>query len=180
VPCLNVPNTEQSINPALNGPINEEMNMPKNQTPDITLTMAYGTNSSPGWKNTTVSGTAYSYLFQGGNDGAGGITGKKNKGAVDVSLTVLDAPSDPNSGDLPTDSSISAVSFFTVTGTTKTPYTGKELDWNPDNPAPVTSGKIKDKMDNVQDYYYSVSILDSTQSPANTIVCDPPIKNITN
>lgn len=165
---------------ALDGPINEEKKMPNNKTPAITLTIAYGTNSSPGWKSTTVSGTAYSYLFQGGNDGAGGITGKKNKGAVDVSLTVLDAPSDPNSGDLPTDSSISAVSFFSVTGTTKTPYTGKELDWNPDNPAPVMSGKIKDKMDNVQDYYYSVSILDSTQNPANTIVCDPPIKNITN
>ncbi len=154
--------------------------MPNNQTPDITLTMAYGTNTGSGWINTTVSGTAYSYRFQGGNDGAGAIIGKVNNGAVNVKLTVSDAASDPNSGDLSSSSSISDVSFFTVSGTTKTPYAGNELEWNPDNQTPVTSGKIKDKMDNVQDYYYSVSVLDSTQNPANTIVCDPPIKNINN
>jgi hypothetical protein len=156
------------------------MKMSDNHTPAITLTMAYGTNTGSGWINTTVSGTAYSYRFQGGNDGAGGITGKKNDGTVHVGFSVADAPANPGSGDLSTDSSISGVSFFTVTGITKTPYSGNELEWNPDNQTPVTSGKIKDKMDNIQDYYYSVSVLDSTQNPANTIVCDPPIKNIGN
>ena len=154
--------------------------MPNNQTPDITLTIAYGVNSNPGWVNTTVSGQAYSYRFQGGNDGTGGITGKKGDGTVRVEFSVIDAQANPNSGDLSPSSSISNVSFFTVSGATKTPYTGSELEWNPDNQTPVTSGKIKDKMDNIQDYYYSVSVLDSTQNPANTIVCDPPIKNIGN
>lgn len=155
--------------------------MPNNHTPAITLTMAYGTNTEPGWINTTVSGIAYSYRFHGGNDGAGAISGKKGKGAVHVGFSVADAPAGPNpGGDLTTSSSISDVSFFTLTGTTKTPYSGNELEWNPDKQTPVTSGKIKDKMDNVQDYYYSVSILDSTQRPAITVSCDPPIKNITN
>lgn len=136
-----------------------------NQTPDITLNISFDIPAPSGY---TPSGYMnYSYKFTGGNDGAGGITGKDNDGAVSVNLTLATTA---------TMMFISSVSFFTVDANgNKTPYTGPELDWNPDNKVPVTSGKIKDKMDNVQDYYYSVSVVVPF---VGEFTCDPPIKNI--
>jgi len=136
-----------------------------NQTPDITLTIS---SDNPPPSGYTPSGYLnYSYKFTGGNDGAGAIIGKDNNGAVSVNLTLATTVT----------MSISSVSFFTVDANgNKTPYTGAELEWNPDNQNPVTSGKIKDKMDNVQNYYYSVLV---SVSPAAQFTCDPPIKNQT-
>ncbi len=136
-----------------------------NNTPDITLTIS---SDNPAPSGYTPSGFLnYSYKYTGGNDGAGAIIGKDNDGAVNVNLTLATAVS----------MSISSVSFFTVDGNgNKTPYTGPELGWNPDNQQPVTSGKIKDKMDNVQDYYYSVLV---SVPLVGEFTCDPPIKNET-
>jgi hypothetical protein len=138
-----------------------------NNTPDITLTIS---SDNPAPSGYTPSGTLnYSYKFTGGNDGAGGITGKDNDGAVNVDLTLASAST--------VTMYINSVSFFTVDANgNKTPYTGDELGWNPDNQEPVTSGKINDKMDNVQDYYYSVLV--SVPFVAD-FTCDPPIKNVT-
>lgn len=133
-----------------------------NNAPDITLTLSTANPPPSGY--TASSNPAFYYKFEGGNDGAGGITGKENNGAVNVELTIMT-----------TGSYIGAVSFFTVDANgNKTPYTGSELEWNPDNQTPVTSGKIKDNMDNIQDYYYSVSVAIPGVDP---FTCDPPIEN---
>ncbi|MCI4568055.1 hypothetical protein [Lysobacter sp. CFH 32150] len=116
----------------------------------------FPSNGSDGYTNTTASNNAvYSYMYSGGNDGAGGMEVRVNSGTATLNLSLDD---DNNRY------SIDAVSFLDDTG--------NQLTWRGNAPA---NGVITDANTVEETAHYKVRVADTTAGC--TFQCDPVISN---
>lgn len=125
-------------------------------TPNITLDLRQGYTPDAGWTYVTATnGSAYSYIYAGGDDGHGGLQMTAGQGRDTANVRLI------------------ADGRYTILGVVFQNDGTSQLSWNGNG---NRAGNIIDQNTSVENAEYSVLITDTGNG--NTVfVCDPPIKN---
>lgn len=127
-------------------------------TPNITLDLRVGYTPDAGWSFVTATnGSAYSFKYAGGDDGAGGLDMTVGQGRDTANVQLI------------------SDNRFTIFGVVFQNDRNSQLNWNGNG---NRAGNIIDQNNTVESAEYSVLITDTNNG--NTVfVCDPPVINKT-
>lgn len=128
--------------------------MPRS-TPDITLDIRIGGSNDPGWRNVSVNGQQYGYLYSGGDDGQGGLVMRNSEGRDTAPLRLV------------------ADQRYQITDVQFTSDTEDQLSWQGNS---GRAGTIVDANTKVELAEYAVMVSD-TGNNGVVIQCDPPVRN---
>jgi len=127
-------------------------------TPNITLDLRLGYTPDAGWTYVTATnGSAYSYKYAGGDDGAGGLQMTVGQGNDTANVRLI------------------ADNRYTIFGVVFQNDATSQLSWSGNG---NRAGNIVDQNSQVENAEYSVLITDTGNGNA-VLVCDPPVKNVT-